>query len=133
MWPPEVERIAALLRAAGVEGRLEQLSLSETSPPGPAVRADAFRCDGRMVVALVPEEREIDLAKLRAATRSAEVRRGAAATFPYADARVVADRLVFAEPTVWLEAGSPGYVVSLSTSQLVEITKAVVADVVAEA
>ena len=132
MWPPEVERIAALLRAAGVEGRLEELSRSETSAPGPGVRAEAFRCDGRALVALVPEEREIDLAKLGEAARCGDVRRAGSATFPYAHARVIADRLVFAQPAVWLEAGSAGYVVSLSTSQLVEITKAVVADLVAE-
>ena len=69
MWPPDVKRIAALLRSAGVEGRLEEMPIDETSVPGPAVRAEAYDCDGRTVVALVPAERNLDRGKLQRTAR----------------------------------------------------------------
>jgi len=133
MWPPDVERIAALLRSAGVEGRLEEMPIDETSVPGPAVRAEAYDCDGRTVVALVPAERDLDRGKLRSALRCREVRRLDTPSFPYAKASVVMERLVLGEETIWVEAGSPRHVASLTPAGLVELTHAETADLVAEA
>jgi prolyl-tRNA editing enzyme YbaK/EbsC (Cys-tRNA(Pro) deacylase) len=133
MWPPEVERVAALLRTLGVEGRLEELPRDETGPPGPAVRAEEYDCDGRTVVALVPEDRELDPAKLAAATGCASVRPRATPSFPYMNTKVILDRLILGEGAVWLEAGSERHVVMLSAVQLVELTKATTADIVADA
>ncbi|TML18433.1 MAG: hypothetical protein E6G32_14770 [Actinobacteria bacterium] len=53
-----------MFRAAGVEARLEELPEGEDEFPGLGVRADAFDCDGRRVVALVPADRDTDLRKL---------------------------------------------------------------------
>ena len=133
MWPPDVERIAVLLRSAGVEGRLEELPLDETSIPAPAVRAEAYDCDGRTVVALVPADRDVDRGKLRTALRCREIRRLDTPSFPYPKASVVIERLVLGEETIWVEAGSPRHVASLTPAGLVELTHAETADLVAEA
>jgi prolyl-tRNA editing enzyme YbaK/EbsC (Cys-tRNA(Pro) deacylase) len=133
VWPPDVERVAALLRATGVEGRLEELALDETGPPGPAVRTEAYECDGRAVVALLPEDRELDAEKLRAATRCVDVRERDVPTFPYASATVIADRLLLGESAVWIEAGSKRHVVALAPVQLMELTKAATVDLVTDA
>src|SRR6266571_1405722 len=119
MWPPHVERVAAVLRAAGVEGRLEELPQEERVPPGPAVRAEAYDCDGRSVVALVPADRDLDRRKLARAARCEAVRPTDRPAFPYANAVVLIDRLVLGEPAVWIEAGSPRHVVELAPAQLV--------------
>ena len=85
MWPAGVEEIAAVFRAAGVEARLEELASGEDDFPGQGVRADAFDCDGRVVVALVPVERDTDPRKLRCVT----AKETAAPHFPYRGAEVL--------------------------------------------
>ena len=69
MWPPEVERIAAPLRSAGIEARIEELAPGETDFPGAAARAVAYECDRQTVVALVPRDEDADAAKVGAAAR----------------------------------------------------------------
>src|SRR5438105_2705274 len=102
MWPPEVERVAALLRAAGVEGRLEEIPAEEVGAPGPAVRAEAYECDGRTIVAVIPDDRDLDHAKLTTAAGCAALRRlTTSPRFPYANTSVLIDRLVFGEHMVW--------------------------------
>jgi prolyl-tRNA editing enzyme YbaK/EbsC (Cys-tRNA(Pro) deacylase) len=53
--------------------------------------------------------------------------------FPYRDARVFADRTLFSERTVWIEAGSPRHAAALSPAQLVRLTRAQTGDFAAEA
>jgi prolyl-tRNA editing enzyme YbaK/EbsC (Cys-tRNA(Pro) deacylase) len=124
MWPEPVERIAAFLRDSEAIGRLEELPPGTDTPPGPAARADAFDCDGRTVVVLVPADREIDEQRLvrRAGCRSlgpSEVR-----TFPFQGTLVFVDRSLLSQRTVWLEAGSPRHVLGLAPSQLLRLTRA---------
>jgi hypothetical protein len=133
MWPVEVERVAILLRAAGVEGRLEELPAGETEAPGPALRAEAYDCGGRSVVALIPADRVVDRGKLSMAARCASAGPIPAPSFPYADSVVLVDRLVFAEQVVWIEAGSERHVVALAPAHIVELTRAQTADLVADA
>jgi prolyl-tRNA editing enzyme YbaK/EbsC (Cys-tRNA(Pro) deacylase) len=133
VWPPEVERVAAFLRAAGIEGRLEEVASDDSNVPGPAVRAEAYECDRRTIVALIPEDREVDEAKLAAAGRCPGARRVDAPRFPYSNAVVLIDRLVLGEQTVWIEAGTECHVVGLAPAQLVELTSAQSADLVADA
>jgi hypothetical protein len=133
MWPDPVERVAAVLRAAGVVGQLEELPADADSAPGPAVRIAGFECDGRNLVALVPEERAIDRDKLVAAAGCSSLRPGSSPEFPFQGARVVLDRLLLSTDTVWLEAGSAGYVLGLSPSDLARLTRADTADLVLEA
>jgi prolyl-tRNA editing enzyme YbaK/EbsC (Cys-tRNA(Pro) deacylase) len=133
MWPAEVERVAGFLRGAGVEGRLEELAPEEATPPAPFVRAEAFRCHERTIVGLVPADRELDRGKLLVAARCTELQALDPPSLPYAGARVLVDRLLLGDPVVWVEAGSPRHVVSLTPAQLVELTHAAAAELVVDA
>ena len=134
MWPPEVERIAAPLRAADVEARLEELAPGEDAFPGAAARAIAYDCDGRTVVALVPTDRDADPDKVAAAAGCRPSTRVAAPPFPFVGtATVVLEQRLLAAETVWLEAGSPRHVLGLDPGVLVHLTRAVPADLTQEA
>jgi prolyl-tRNA editing enzyme YbaK/EbsC (Cys-tRNA(Pro) deacylase) len=124
MWPEPVERIAAFLRGSEAIGRLEELPPGTDTPPGPAARADAFDCDGRTVVVLVPADRAIDEQRLvrRAGCRS--LRPSEVQTFPFQGTLVFVDRSLLSQRTVWLEAGSPRHVLGLAPSQLLRLTRA---------
>ena len=128
MWPPSVEQVAAVFRAAGVEARLEELPEGEDEFPGLGVRADAFDCDGRRVVALVPADRDTDPRKLGCA-RTRAVR---APDFPYSGAGVLMDTSLLGEETVWIEAGSPRHVLGVSPAQLMRLVHAQTSDLVVE-
>jgi len=128
MWPAEVERIAVVFRAAGVEARLEELPAGEEDFPGCGLRADAFRCDGRIVVVLVPADRDTDPRKLRCSAPSET----AVPPFPYTGADVLLDSSLLGEPTVWLEAGSERHVVGVSPALLQRIVHAQTGDLVLE-
>lgn len=154
-WPGSVERVAAFLRAAGAEARLEQFE------EGTATAADAARavgvdagdivkslvclCDGRAVVALVPGDRRADMNKVAraAGARQArvanadEVRRltsfgpGAVAPFPLPTIELVLiDRTLLAREELWVGAGSTRHMAVLPTPELVRLSKARAADLV---
>src|SRR5918996_6467506 len=84
-WPEPVERVAAFLRAAGAEARLEefpegtktarQAARAVGCEEGDIVKSLVFLCDGRPVVVLVPGDRRADPAKVAAAVgvESAEI------------------------------------------------------------
>jgi hypothetical protein len=76
-WPEPVERVAAVLRAAAVDARVEEFA-DETPTAGAAARAAGckraeivkslvFVCDQRPVLALVPGDKRVDAARLSAA------------------------------------------------------------------
>jgi prolyl-tRNA editing enzyme YbaK/EbsC (Cys-tRNA(Pro) deacylase) len=132
VWPEAVERIAAFLRAAGVEGRLEELLAGAGPPAGQMLRADAFDGEGGVVVALVPADRAVDTLKLAVAAGRPEVRPVPAFAFPFEGARVFMDQTVVSSDVVWLEAGSPRHVVGLSPAQIVRVTSAETADLLRE-
>jgi prolyl-tRNA editing enzyme YbaK/EbsC (Cys-tRNA(Pro) deacylase) len=132
VWPEPVERVAALLRSAGVHGRLEELPVDFDEPPGPAFRAVGFECDGRALVALVPAERSIDDDKLAAAAKCGTLRPLPAPDFPFRRTRVFLDRSALATPIAWLEAGSPRYYLGLAPGQLTRLTRARTADLLLE-
>jgi hypothetical protein len=128
MWPSRVEEVAAVFRAAGADARLEELPSGEDEFPGRGVRADAFDCDGRVVVTLVPADRDPDPGKLHCvAARETSVPR-----FPYAGAEVFLDSSLLGEETVWLEAGSDRHVVGVAPAQLLRIVHAQTSDLVVE-
>jgi prolyl-tRNA editing enzyme YbaK/EbsC (Cys-tRNA(Pro) deacylase) len=132
MWPEEVERIAAFLRAAGAEGRLEELLAGTGPPAGQMLRADAFDGEGGAVVALVPADRAVDTLKLAVAAGRPEVRPVPAFAFPFEGARVFMDQTVVSSDVVWLEAGSPRHVIGLSPAQVVRVTTGETADLLRE-
>ena len=123
-WPEPVERIAAFLRAAGVEGRLEELPAGAESPPGPTVRAEGFESTRGRLVALVPVKRALDRERLAMAAKAASLRSAPAPSFPFDHARVYVDRTVFAERVIWLYVTSDRYVLGLAPEQLAHLTRA---------
>jgi len=133
VWPEAVERIAAFLRASGVEGRLEELLPGAGPPAGRMLRADGFDAAGVAVVVLLPADRAVDARKLAAATNSSQVRPAPAAGFPFEGARVFIDQSVLSSESVWLEAGSARHLLGLSPAQLARVTSAETADLLREA
>jgi prolyl-tRNA editing enzyme YbaK/EbsC (Cys-tRNA(Pro) deacylase) len=132
VWPEPVERVAALLRSAGVHGRLEELPVDVDEPPGPAFRAAGFECDRRALVALVPVARAIDRDKLAEAAKCTLLRPAPVPDFPFRRTRVFLDRSALSTPTVWLEAGSARYYLGLAPGQLTHLTRAQTADLLLE-
>ena len=124
MWPDPVERIATFLRRSEAQARLEELPPGVDTPPGPGARADAFECDGRTLVVLVPDDRRIDRARLARRAGCTDLRPAGARTFPFEGARVIVDRSLLAVRMVWLQAGSPRHVLGLGPRQLLRLTRA---------
>jgi hypothetical protein len=121
MWPPAVEDIALVFRQAGIDARLEELAPGEAAYPGAAVRTEAFRCDGRLVVALVPMDAdEVDARRL-GCTNAYPVE---APPFPFRGAFVAIDQSLFNERIIWIEAGSPRHVAGLSPVHLARLVRA---------
>ena len=120
------------LRAAGIQGRLEELPDGLDSPPGLTLRAHGFESDGRSVVALVPRGRIVDRDKLANAARTAGLRPAPAPPFPYQPARVLLDRTAFAARTVWLEVASPRYALGLAPRQLAQLCRLETADLLVD-
>jgi prolyl-tRNA editing enzyme YbaK/EbsC (Cys-tRNA(Pro) deacylase) len=148
-WPEQVERVAAVLRGAGVDARLEEF---EEGTPTAAAAARAIGCepeeivkslvfvyDGRPVLVLVPGDRRADPNKVAAAVsagyarvaRPAEVlaatgfEPGAVAPFPAsAVTRVLLEKELLLLETVWAGAGSPRHMVGLSPVDLARIARA---------
>ena len=155
--PASVERVAAFLREAGAESRIEQFA-ADTATAEAAARAvgrDASEivkslvvvCGGRPVLALVPGDRRADTEKVARAAgassarvaRSDEVRTitgfapGAVSPFPLPRVDLVLiERSLLAHPSVWVGAGSLRHLAVLPTSELVRLTKARSADLVSE-
>ena len=132
MWPEDVERVAAWLRASGAVARLEELPAGVEQAGGPSVRAAGFECDNRSIVVLVPSERALDRDKVSAAARCTTLRPAPYPPFPFQAARVYLDHSLLATETIWLEAGSPRHVVGLAPGQLVRLTRAETADLLLE-
>jgi prolyl-tRNA editing enzyme YbaK/EbsC (Cys-tRNA(Pro) deacylase) len=131
-WPEPVERIAAFLRTSGVEGRLEELPAGAESPPGPAVRAEAFESSRGRLVALVPARRTLDRERLARVARADNVRPAPTPSFPFDHARVFLDRSFFVERMVWLHVGSDRYALGLAPQQLAQVTRGQSAKLVVE-
>lgn len=157
-WPEPVERVAAFLRAAGAEARLEELA-AET--PTAEAAAEAIGCSldqivkslvlvsdtGAYAVALVPGDRRADTEKIATAAGVGKVRvasaeevedatgfvPGAVAPFPLPRISIVlADRTLLSRPVVWVGAGSTRHMARLSPAELVRLSRAETVDVVRE-
>jgi Cys-tRNA(Pro) deacylase len=157
VWPETVERVAAFLRAAGAESRVEEFE-EETATAEAAAKAigrDAseivkslvFLCDDRPVVALVPGDRRADTGKIARASGAAAARiargdevakitgfaPGAVAPFPLPQVdAILIERTLLSHDAVWVGAGSPRHLVSLPTPELIRIAKAKPADLIAD-
>jgi Cys-tRNA(Pro) deacylase len=157
-WPEAVERVAAFLRAGGVEARIEEFQ--EGTPTaedaaravgcklGQIVKSLVFDCDGRPFVVLVPGDRRADTRKI---ARAAGARRakvagpdevetatgfapGAVAPFPLPNVeRVLVDRQLLVHDRVWIGAGSPRHMATVAPGDLVRLAKAEPMDAVSDA
>jgi prolyl-tRNA editing enzyme YbaK/EbsC (Cys-tRNA(Pro) deacylase) len=154
-WPEPVERVAAFLRSAGAEARIEELDAGAATAEEAARSAGAglaqivkslvFICDGKPVVALVPGNRRADLDKIGRAAGAAEVRiarrdevlaatgfaPGAVAPFPLEGVeRVLIDQGLLGHDVVWVGAGSTEHLAALSPTDLVRLSRATPMDAV---
>src|SRR4051794_41753693 len=98
-WPEQVERIASFLRQSQALGRLEELPAGVEEPPGPGARAEAFDCDGRTLVALVPDVREIDRSRLARRAGCTEMAGATVGGFPVPGAPGLPDPSLPSGPT----------------------------------
>jgi prolyl-tRNA editing enzyme YbaK/EbsC (Cys-tRNA(Pro) deacylase) len=157
-WPEPVERVAAYLREAGAEARIEEFG-SGTPTAADAARAVGcelaqivkslvFVCDDRSVVALVPGDRRADPRRVAGAADAPAARiadaahveaatgftPGAVAPFPLrAVDRVLVDRSLLAHDVVWVGAGSPHHLAAVAPAELVRLARATPADLAEEA
>jgi prolyl-tRNA editing enzyme YbaK/EbsC (Cys-tRNA(Pro) deacylase) len=154
-WPEAVERVASVLRGAGLDARLEQFSTPTPTAadaaravgcdPGQIVKSLVVLCDARPVVALVPGDRRADLGKVARAAGAerarvagpVEVERltgfqpGAVAPFPLPGVSVVLmEQLLLGRDVVWIGAGSPRHLAALSPSDLAKLSHARQADLI---
>jgi prolyl-tRNA editing enzyme YbaK/EbsC (Cys-tRNA(Pro) deacylase) len=152
-WPEPVERVAAALRDARVEGRVEEFpegthtaeaaAKAVGCEPAQIVKSLLFVCDGRPTLALVPGDRRADEDKVAAAAeaRKARVARrdevfavtgvepGAVAPFPASRVtQVLVARELLVHELVWVGAGSPSHVAGLAPADLVRLTSGVASD-----
>jgi prolyl-tRNA editing enzyme YbaK/EbsC (Cys-tRNA(Pro) deacylase) len=132
VWPEPIERIAAFLRAAGLEGRLEELPPGAEAPPGATFRAEGFDVGGRRLVVLIPADGTIDRTKLATLVGSADLRSRPSDPFPFHGTRVFLDSSAFLARTVWLEAGSRRHMIGAAPRQLAQAIRSETADVLVD-
>ena len=148
-WPEPVERVAAVLRAAGVDGRLEEFPQGTPTAAAAAeavgcgqeqiVKSLLFVCDGRPVLALVPGDRRADAAKVAAAAGARKARvgtrdevvaatgfePGGVAPFPAPGvSQVLLAQELLVHEAVWVGAGSPRHMAEVSPLDLARLTRA---------
>ena len=152
-WPEPVERVAAVLRAAGIDARVEEFPEGTPTARDAAkavgasldqiVKSLLFICDGRPTLALIPGDRRADETKVAIAVgaKGARVAKpeevlaatgfapGGVAPFP---ASAVAQVLIAPEllrhEQVWIGAGSERHMAGISPVDLVGLTNARAAD-----
>ena len=156
-WPEPVERVAAFLREAGAEARLEEFGSGTPTAqaaaraagctPDRIVKSIVLVCDGEAVIALVPGDRRADTSKIAHAVgavsariaRADEVERatgfapGGVAPFPLPRVeRVFIDQTLLAHDLVWVGAGSDSHMAAVRPVELVRLTRARPLDAVQE-
>jgi prolyl-tRNA editing enzyme YbaK/EbsC (Cys-tRNA(Pro) deacylase) len=156
-WPEPVERVAAFLREAGAEARLEEFKSGTPTAAeaaravgcelGQIVKSLVFDCAGRPVLVLVPGDRRADADKVAraagcatAAVAGAEQVRdatgfapGAVAPFPLPRVeRVLIEKTLLAQEILWVGAGSPNHLAAVPAVELVRLARAEPVDAVQE-
>ena len=156
-WPEAVERVAAFLRAGGVEARIEEFEAGTPTAEDAAravgsklaqiVKSIVFDCDGTPFVVLVPGDRRADARKVARAAGSRRAKvvgpdevqavtgfaPGAVAPFPLPKVdRVLIDRQVLVHERIWIGAGSPRHMATLSPADLVRLANAEPMDAVTD-
>ena len=156
-WPEPVERVAAFLRNAGAEARLEEFESGTPTAedaaraagctPDQIVKSLVVMCDGRPVLALLPGDRRVDTRKIAAAAGARKARLadaaevesatgfepGGVAPFPTPRIdQVFVDQTLLTHDQVWIGAGSPTHIAVLRPAELVRLSRARPLDAVQE-
>ncbi len=156
-FPPQVERVAAVLREGRVEARLEEFPEGTPTAEDAAraagcelaqiVKSLVFDCDGRAVVVMVPGDRRADRRKLAAALGCATVKvagpaevaratgfeAGGVAPFPLAGVDVVLlERTLLSHDVVWVGAGTRRHMAALGPADLARVARARAVDAVGD-
>ena len=156
-WPERVERVAAFVREAGAEARLEEFPQGTPTAEDAAravgcelsqiVKSLVFDCDGVPVLVMVPGDRRADRTKVSRAAASARAQivgaaqveeltgfaPGEVAPFPLPRIRrVFVDRSLLGHRIVWAGAGSTRHMLGLPPSELVRLARAETVDATAE-
>ena len=156
-WPPPVGRVAAVLREASVEARIEEFADGAPTAEDAAAAAGCrleqivksllFACDGRWVLVMVPGDRRADRAKVAAAAGCERVKTaspddvarvtgfeaGGVAPFPLPGVdTVLLERLLLAHDVVWIGAGSPRHMAAVAPADLARLARARAVDAVSE-
>ena len=151
-----IERVAAYLREARAEARVEEFAKGTPTAAHAAsavgcdlrniVKSLVFECGPRVAVAMVPGDRKADAAKVAAAcgvreasiASPARVRAstgfepGAVSPFGllHVDAMLI-ERTLLGLDRVWVGAGSTRHLAGVAPTELVRLTRAVPVDLVA--
>lgn len=154
-WPEPVERVSAVLRSAAVESRIEEFEEGTPTAREAAravgcdlsqiVKSLVLVCDGAFVLALVPGDRRMDEQAVAAALPAQLVRvarpeevfeatgfePGAVAPFPHRSVtQTLMDSSLLAHAVVWIGAGSPSHMASITPVELLRLARARTVDVV---
>ena len=153
-WPEPVERVAAVLRAAAVDARIEEFREGTPNARDAAqavgcdlsqiVKSIVLVCDGVFVLALVPGDvraderavaetvsaREVRVARADEVRQATGFEPGGVAPFPHrAVSRVLMDRSLLAHQTVWIGAGTTAHMAALSPAELERLAGASPVDI----
>ena len=157
-WPEPVRRVTAALRDAGADGRVEEFPTGAATAEDAAravgcdlrriVKSLVFDCDGRYVLVMVPGDRRSDAQKVAALTGAARAKVGGpdaveaatgyepGAVAPFALRNVdlvLIDKSLVGGETLWVGAGTSRHMAGLPATELVRVSCARPADVVATA
>ena len=148
-WPEPVQRVAAALREARVEARVEEFDEGAASAAAAAaatgapieqiVKSLVFAGDGRPIVVLVPGDRRADTTKVASAAGCARVKpvgadaverltgfpAGGVAPFPLpAIETILIEQDLLVHEVVWIGAGSSRHMAALAPSDLARLSRA---------
>jgi len=148
-WPEPVARVAAVLRDAAVEARIEEFAGGTPTARAAAaavgcdeseiVKSLVLVCDGAYVLALVPGDRRADESAVAKALGAANVRvaradevehatgfvPGGVAPFPQrAVTQTLIDRSLLGHELVWIGAGTPSHMAALPPGDLARLAGA---------
>ena len=137
-WPEPVERVAAVLRSNGIEGRVEEFRSGTPTAEAAAeaagcgleqiVKSLLFALDGGERYALVMEpaspQEVLDVTGFDV---------GGVAPFPAGRVEAsLLDRTLVTHEVVWVGAGSPRHMAVLAPADLARLTRARVVDAVSD-
>jgi prolyl-tRNA editing enzyme YbaK/EbsC (Cys-tRNA(Pro) deacylase) len=156
-WPEPVQRVAAALRDAQVEARIEEFSAGTPTAQDAAaavgcalpqiVKSLLFSCDGRFVLVMIPGDRRADREKIAAAAgcervktagptevaRATGFEAGGVAPFPLPGVQAcLLERTLLSHDVVWVGAGSRRHMAALTPADVARVARARVTDVVSE-